>query len=125
MAFKIRFGIFIFVCLLIFGVMLYSKENEIITNLNVPSSSISYINNGSFQEGIVFETLLTPKEILKKTNAIVCNVQTLENEGLEIYYCFIENINNFIVTEGKKINLQISFNGKFSTVGFPLILSGF
>lgn len=125
MAFKIRFGIFIFVCLLIFGVMLYSKENEIITNLNVPSSSISYINNGGFQEGIVFETLLTPKEILKKTNAIVCNVQTLENEGLEIYYCFIENINNFIVTEGKKINLQISFNGKFSTVGFPLILSGF
>lgn len=125
MAFKIRFGIFIFVCLLIFGVMLYSKENEIITNLNVPSSNISYINNGSFQEDIVFETLLTPKEILKKTNAIVCNVQTLENEGLEIYYCFIENINNFIVTEGKKINLQISFNGKFSTVGFPLILSGF
>lgn len=125
MAFKIRFGIFIFVCLLIFGVMLYSKENEIITNLNIPSSNISYINNGSFQEGIVFETLLTPKEILKKTNAIVCNVQTLENEGLEIYYCFIENINNFIVTEGKKINLQISFNGKFSTVGFPLILSGF
>lgn len=125
MTFKIRFGIFIFVCLLIFGVMLYSKENEIIANLNVPSSNISYINNGSFQEGIVFETLLTPKEILKKTNAIVCNVQTLENEGLEIYYCFIENINNFIVTEGKKINLQISFNGKFSTVGFPLILSGF
>lgn len=125
MVFKIRLGIFIFVCVLIFGVMLYSKESQIIKTLNIPSFDIETIENQKTEDGIVFKTTLSPKEIISKTNAKICDKQNLENEGLEIYYCFVENINNFVVSEGKKINLQISFDEKISTVGFPLILSGY
>lgn len=125
MVFKIRLGIFIFVCVLIFGVMLYSKESQIIKTLNIPSFNIETIENQRTKDGIVFKTTLSPEEIINKTNAKICDKQNLENEGLEIYYCFVENINNFVVSEGKKINLQISFDGKISSVGFPLILSGY
>ena len=120
MATKIRLGIFIFVTILISCVMLYSNEKSTIEKLS-PTEGFVYQIGDSF----AFQTSLTPNEIIERTGALVLDEQKLENEGLEIYYCFVENINNFIVSQGKKVNLQISFDGEISTVGFPLILTGY
>ncbi len=119
MATKIRLGIFIFVTILISCVMLYSNEKSTIEKL-APTGDVYQIG-----DSFAFQTSLTPTQIIEKTNALVLDRQRLENEGLEIYYCFVENINNFIVSQGKRVNLQISYDGKISTVGFPLILTGY
>lgn len=119
MATKIRLGIFIFVTILISCVMLYSNEKSTIEKLE-PTGDVYQIG-----DSFAFQTSLTPTQIIEKTNALVLDRQRLENEGLEIYYCFVENINNFIVSQGKRVNLQISYDGKISTVGFPLILTGY
>lgn len=119
MATKIRLGIFIFVTILISCVMLYSNEKSTIEKLS-PTGDVYQIG-----DSFAFQTSLTPTQIIEKTGALVLDRQRLENEGLEIYYCFVENINNFIVSQGKRVNLQISYDGKISTVGFPLILTGY
>ena len=101
--------------------MLYSNEKATIFKLNPIENSVWEIGDGAS----VFKTELSPNEIVEITKAKILDVQTLENEGLEIFYCFVENINNFVVSQGKKINLQISYDGEISTVGFPLILTGY
>ena len=93
-----------------------TKENEYIKTLNVDSNEIIYLNNGS---AVNFKTSLTPKEIVEKLGATILSKQTLKNENLEIFYCFVENISNFVVENGKKINLQIANNGNFS-IHLPL-----
>lgn len=122
MATKLRFGIFILVLLIICGIFLYRKENEAIKKIDaseISSEKSIYENNFSY------ETNLSPDEIVKKLNAKIHSKQILENEGLEIYYCFVENINEFIISNGKKVNLQIAFNGEKSIVGFPIIKTGY
>ena len=83
--------------------MLYSNEKSVTEKLSPINNIVYKIEN----DAIAFETYLKPEEIIKTTGAIVSDYQHLKNEGLEIYYCFVENINNFVVSEGKKINLQI------------------
>lgn len=122
MATKLRFGIFILVLLIICGIFLYRKENEAIKKIDaseISSEKSIYENNFSY------ETNLSPDKIVKKLNAKIHSKQILENEGLEIYYCFVENINEFIISNGKKVNLQIAFNGEKSIVGFPIIKTGY
>ena len=94
--------------------MVASKENQYIKAINASSSDVVSLNNANATN---LKTSLTPKEIIKKLGAKVISKQRLENENLEIFYCFVEN--------GKKINLQIANNGEFSIVGFPLILTGY
>lgn len=120
-----RFGIFIFVLTLVISVMLYSGEKKAIEKLNIAETDILVFENLNSPDAISFETTMPPLEIIKILNASIYKKQNLKNEGLEIYYCFVENINNFIVENGKKINLQISYDGNISTVGFPLILTGY
>lgn len=122
MATKLRFGIFIFVLAILCGAFLYGKENESIKKIDasqISSEKSIYENNFSY------ETNLSPNEIIRRLNAKLHSKQILENEGLEIYYCFVENINEFIISDGKKINLQIAFNGEKSIVGFPIIKTGY
>lgn len=125
MSVKIRFGIFIFVCVLIFGVMLYSAEKQKIEALGVSQSDVIIFENQNTYDGANFKTTLSPGEIIKKLEAKIHSKQILKNENLEIYYCFVENVNKFVVENGKKINLQIAYNGSYCIVGFPLILSGY
>ena len=102
--------------------MVASKENQYIKAINASSSDVVSLNNANATN---LKTSLTPKEIIKKLGAKVISKQRLENENLEIFYCFVENVSNFVVENGKKINLQIANNGEFSIVGFPLILTGY
>lgn len=117
-----RLGIFIFVIISLSIAMVASKESQHIEKLNVNSTEILSLNNGSATN---FRTSLSPKEIVEKLDATIVSKQTLKNENLEIYYCFVENVSSFVVENGKKINLQIANNGEFSIVGFPLILTGY
>lgn len=122
MATKLRFGIFILVVLLLCGAFLYGKEKNLIQKIDAsPISTEKSVYENSFS----YETTLTPSEIIKKTNAKIHSKQILENEGLEIYYCFVENINSFILSKGQKVNLQIAFNGEKSVIGFPIIQTGY
>ncbi len=123
MATKLRFGIFILVILLLCGAFLFGKEKEAIEKLN--ANEIFVVENQNFENSYCFETQLTPNEIIKKLNAKIHSKQILENEGLELYYCFVENINSFILSKGQKVNLQIAFNGEKSVVGFPIIQTGY
>ena len=97
--------------------MLYSGEKKAIEKLNIADTDILVFENLNSPDAISFETTMPPLEIIKILNASIYKKQNLKNEGLEIYYCFVEN--------GKKINLQISYDGNISTVGFPLILTGY
>ena len=120
-----RLGIFIFIFFLIGAVMCFSKEKKYISQLNVCENDIlTYINENS-NNSVNFKVSLSPNEIIEKIGAVVVEKQILKNEGLEIYYCFVENVNNFVVENAKKINFQIAYNGNFSIAGFPLILSGY
>ena len=120
-----RLGIFVFIFISVLTVMLYSGEKKAMAELNVSAEDIQIYKNLNAPDGISFQTTLSPNEIIKKLNAQIYKKQILKNEKIEIYYCFVENINNFIVENGKKINLQISYDGSTSTVGFPLILTGY
>ena len=105
--------------------MCFSKEKKYISQLNVCENDIlTYINENS-NNSVNFKVSLSPNEIIEKIGAVVVEKQILKNEGLEIYYCFVENVNNFVVENAKKINFQIAYNGNFSIAGFPLIQSGY
>lgn len=123
MTLKVRLGIFILVVALLCAVFICGKEKEAIEELG--ASEITIVENTQTPNSFCFETELSPSEIIKTLNAKIHSKQILENENLEIYYCFVENINNFIVCNNKKVNLQIAFNGEKSIVGFPIIQTGY
>ena len=105
--------------------MVFSKEKQYVKTLNVNENDIIYFQNENSSDAINFKTTLSPNEIIKKLGAVVIEKQNLKNENLKIYYCYVENVSSFVVENGKKINLQIAYNGEFSIVGFPLILTGY
>lgn len=123
MTLKVRLGIFILVVALLCAVFVCGKEKQAIEKLG--ASEITVVENIQTPNSFCFETELFPREIIKTLNAKLHSKQFLENENLEIYYCFVENINNFIVCNNKKVNLQIAFNGEKSIVGFPIIQTGY
>ena len=123
MTLNVRLGIFILVVALLCAVFICGKEKEAIEKLG--ASEITIVENTQTPNSFGFETELSPREIIKTLNAKLHSKQFLENENLEIYYCFVENINNFIVCNNKKVNLQIAFNGEKSIVGFPIIQTGY
>lgn len=153
MVVKLRSTIFIVVVILLCFCMLYSNENSIFDALNI--NQVTAYSNTKLEEynstlsgngykfsipvenysaltdeieGISFETSFTPKEIFSKLNLKIQSFQRLlqNNDYIEIFYCYVENLNSKSVIIGnKKVNLQISFNGNYSVVGIPLILGSY
>ena len=65
----------------------------------------------------------TIEEILHILNAkIVRNESFL---GRDIYYCYSQDNNNFVMENGKKINYQISIKKDVVVIGSPLILGSY
>lgn len=124
MAIKIRLGVFILTLFLVCGVMLYCNKEKSLLSLGL-KEEVYIVENEKIYDKISYKTNLTPKEIIYKLKALVQSKQNLEHENIEIYNCFVENINEFVVVGGKKVNLQIAFDGKESVIGFPLILTGY
>lgn len=120
---KIRLGIFILIIALLCTVFICGKEKETIEKLG--ATEITVVENLQTPNSFCFETTLSPREIIQTLNAKIHSKQILKNENLEIYYCFVENINSFIVCSNKKVNLQIAFNGEKSIIGFPIIQTGY
>lgn len=78
-------------------------------------------------DGVSFETTLHPNEIIKIIGAKIVEKQRIvQNESdYEIFYCYVENVNNYVMSNNKRVNLQIAFNGERTIVGIPLILGSY
>lgn len=120
---KIRLGVFIFAVVLVCFSFVFSKEQQTLEQL-IKKSNFFEIAEET-ESGICFETNLSPEQIVSILNAKIHSKQTIQGQNMEIFYCFVENINNYVLIDNKKVNLQIVFlNGK-SKLGFPLILTGY
>jgi hypothetical protein len=133
--------------------MLFSSEKTLFEKLNVTDLSIytgdssvenyqtslsgnGYLFTCSTQDfrslncnidGISFQTNLTPDQIFSRLNIQIQSTQNLNSNGNEVitYYCFLENLYDNVIIDGKKINLQIAFDGEKTTIGLPLILGSY
>jgi hypothetical protein len=149
---KIRLIFFILAIILLSFSMLFSNEKSLFELLNVNNLTIytsdnvkdfetilsgngftfscnvsEYKNLKCDINGVSFETNLSPEQIFNKVKIRILNKQVLtqENNIMEIYYCYLENVQKEIVCESKKINLQIVFNGEKTLLGIPLLLGSY
>lgn len=122
-----RFGFFVFLFFIICILMVCYNENFIIKKLSISENDVIVFENNNTKDGVSFETSLKPFEIINKLNAKIHSEQKLNNNknDLLIYYCYIENLNNYVIVDNKKVNMQIAYDGKKTTVGIPLILTGY
>lgn len=63
------------------------------------------------------------EEILNILKATV--VQENEIENLRLIYAYSPYYQDSVMVDGKKVNLQLAFDGDNLIAGFPLILTGF
>ena len=63
------------------------------------------------------------EEILNILKATV--VQENEIENLRLIYAYSPYYQDSVMVDGKKVNLQLAFDGGNLIAGFPLILTGF
>ena len=72
-----RFGIFIFVFLIIGIVMVFSKENHYIKSLNVNESDIIYFKNENSSDATNFKTNLSPSSVLNLAGTITLPLESI------------------------------------------------
>ena len=53
------------------------------------------------------------------------NIFCYQIEDIVVVEGFCQSIDGYVVSQNKKINFQVAFDGKYITVGTPTILSGF
>jgi len=62
-------------------------------------------------------------ELITKFNAVV--IFTEETADIKNYYAFTDKIDNYIILNGKKINLHIAVSQAKTTIGSPIIFGGY
>lgn len=120
---KLRLGVFIFSLVLICLAFCFSNEQNVLEKIMASSSNFCVYEETD--QAICFETDLSPENVISLLGAVVHSKQKLENENLEIFYCFVENVNNHVIVDGKKVNLQICLSNGKTILGFPLISTGY
>ncbi len=63
------------------------------------------------------------KELIKKYKAVEVMRETV-NFTTNVYY-YSDRIPSFVYVKGKKINLHVSYNGEYKSVGIPFIFGSY
>ena len=66
---------------------------------------------------------ISPNEILKKLNGVI--VSKYHIGQIEVYNCYVKNLEKFCYENDKKFNIQIAVNCDEIKVGYPTIAEGF
>ena len=96
---------------------------------------VVYTNKNNYKEVLknvdgVYGLSFIKKSNLDEFNFIKQNVKILKNQELEniiTFYGFFDGGNMFCYIDGKKVNIQVSYNmlSKDLTIGFPIILGSY
>jgi len=80
---------------------------------------------GNEIEGLTlyFSSQVTLGYFQKKLNYNLTSIS--KHESLQVYYGFCNEYHDFIIHDGKKVNVQLANNGNGWVLGMPLILTGF
>lgn len=61
--------------------------------------------------------------ILDNLKAKIVSVEQVDD--IKIIYGYINNLSNYIIDNGNKVNIQIAYKNKLVTVGYPIILGSY
>ena len=65
----------------------------------------------------------TEQQILNKYQKYIVDLQLVDE--YQIFLCYNPQINDFVIVDGKKVNVQIAIKNDEINLGFPLILNGY
>ena len=104
---------------------LYNKSSnaKIITLLENSASNFTYFKNDLKGEIVIFYDNQKASALIKNLNAKKVFIESGEDFYCEYYYS--KKIRDYIVIDGKKINLHVSYSKDYVLVGTPIIFGGF
>ena len=103
------------------------KKNGIGTYVCCDANEFENIKKDYAYSGLSFNSKEPIDVILKKLNAQIVKIQhlTLNNEQKTIFYAYTNLYDKFIVSENKKINVQIIDEKYCCTIGMPVLLGSY
>lgn len=96
---------------------------EVSCNKSEVEEVIEGFNDEIYGITVKFASSKTIEEILHILNAKIVRSESFLSR--DIYYCYSQDNNNFVVENGKKINYQISIKKDVVVIGSPLILGSY
>ncbi|MBO7508602.1 MAG: hypothetical protein J6T39_03055, partial [Clostridia bacterium] len=65
----------------------------------------------------------TKNDILKRFENLVVSMQFVDK--YVVLQCYDKSLENYLLVDGKKVNIQIALTDAEINIGYPLILNGF
>ena len=89
-----------------------TKEEGLDAVKKIPVEGLEFYLNG-----------VSSDEVLKILEATV--IEQSEVQGIRLIYAYSPFYQDAVIIDGKKVNLQLAFDGNNIIAGFPLILTGY